>query len=95
VAPLAPQRFAMQVTIGQGAYDKLQRAPELLGLPNEDLASVIERALDALIVRLEKRTFAATDRPGRPKVTAKGSPHIPAPVKRLVWRRDGGQCTFV
>ncbi len=31
VAPLSPERFALQVTIGQGTHDKLRRAQELLG----------------------------------------------------------------
>src|SRR5262249_23748192 len=38
----------------------------------------------------------ATSRPrkGR-KHAASGTRHVPAHVKRAVWKRDGGQCTFV
>jgi len=56
---------------------------------------VIDRALDALIGQLEKSKFAATRRP-RPRTRrATARRTIPAEVKRAVWERDGGQCTFV
>jgi 5-methylcytosine-specific restriction endonuclease McrA len=95
--PLAPERFALQVTIGQTAYDKLRRAQELLShqLPSGDVAQVLERALDALVRQLERRKFAATDRPRRNRERASKDPrHIPAHVKRAVRERDGDQCTF-
>ncbi|MBI3538683.1 MAG: hypothetical protein HY076_00200 [Candidatus Eisenbacteria bacterium] len=98
LAPIGPQHFALQLTIGQSAYDKLQYAQALLGhaVPSGDLAVVIERALDALVCRLEKQKFAATSRP-RP-TTRRSSAHpryVPATVKRAVWERDGGRCTFL
>ena len=96
VTPLAPQRFALQVTIGQGTHDKLRRAKELLAhaVPSGDVAEVLDRALDALIVTLERRQCAATERPRARRSAAKGR-CIPAEVKREVTRRDGGRCTFV
>ncbi len=96
--PLAPQRFALQFTIGQSAHDKLRYAQELLShqLPSGDIAAIFERALDLLIPQLEKRKFAATDEPRNGATcSTPGSRHIPAQVKRAVWQRDGGQCTFV
>jgi hypothetical protein len=98
VAPLAPQRFALQLTIGQALHDKLRYAQELLShqVPAGDVAAVLERALDALIPELEKRKFAATGKPcHRPRRSNTGGRHIPAEVKRAVWERDGGRCTFV
>ena len=98
VTPLAPERFALQVTIGQHTHDKLRYAQALLGhhVPASDVAAVLDRALDALIHQLEKRKFAATAKPrrGRRRGTANVR-HIPAEVRRAVWERDGGQCTFV
>ncbi|MFI5370513.1 MAG: HNH endonuclease [Candidatus Eisenbacteria bacterium] len=96
LTPLAPQRFAVQVTIGQETHDKLRYAQALLGhaVPTGDLAAVIDRALDALIPRLEQRRFAATART-RPGRRSKRARHVPADVRRAVWERDGGQCTFV
>jgi len=99
VAPVAPDRFLLQVTIGGDTQEKLRYAQELLGhrLPSGDVARVLDRALDALIERLEKTKFAATTRPRRsPSERPSTNPrHIPAHVKRTVWERDGGQCTFV
>jgi hypothetical protein len=34
-------------------------------------------------------------RPRRRRATAAGSRHVPAEVRRVVWKRDGGQCAFV
>jgi hypothetical protein len=96
VRPLAPQRYAIQCTVGQGTYEKLQYAKALLGhsVPAGDLDEVLERALDALIARLERQKFAGTDRP-RPCRPSDGPRHVPADVKRAVWERDGGRCAFV
>jgi 5-methylcytosine-specific restriction endonuclease McrA len=96
VTPLAPQRFALQVTIDQKTHDKLRRAKELLAhaVPSGDVAEVLDRALGALIEQLERRRCAATDRP-RPRRSSADGRHIRADVKREVARRDGGQCTFV
>jgi hypothetical protein len=102
VAPLAPERFALQLTIGQGTQDKLRYAQALLGhqVPSGEVAEVLDRALDALIRQLERRKFAATPRPRprprpRPQRSSANPRQVPAEVKRTVWQRDGGQCTFV
>ena len=112
LTPLAPRRYALQVTIEQSTHDKLRYAQDLLGhrLPSGNVSEVLDLALDALIRRLEKTKFAAigkprsTDlqptkpRPGpppRPGSAACGQRYIPAHVKRVVWKRDQGQCTFV
>ena len=57
LAPLAPQRYALQLTIGQATHDKLRYAQALLGhsVPAGEIAQVLDRALDALIGQLERR----------------------------------------
>jgi len=60
-----------------------------------DIAGVIHTALDLLVVTLRRRKFAATTRPHRVRCKPGSPRHIPASVKRAVWERDGGQCTFV
>ena len=96
--PLSAQSFAVQFTLSRRGHDQLRYAQELLGhqIPSGDIAQVFERALDALIPQLEKHKFAATARPRtgarRPTRSAR---HIPADIKRAVWERDSGQCTFV
>ena len=97
--PLAPQRFALQVTIDQATHEKLERAQALLRhrLPSGDLAHVLDRALDALLATLAKEKFAATDRPRRSgrRSEARRSRRVPHEVRRAVHERDGEQCAFV
>jgi len=97
VTPLAPQRFAVHFSIGQVTRDKLRRVQELLGhqIPSGDVAEVFDRALDALIVLLEKKKCGATSRPRPVQRQSTNARHIPANVRRAVWARDGGRCTFV
>ena len=96
VAPLAPERYAIQCTVSQATYEKLQHARELLGhaVPSGDLAQLLDRALDALIAKLEQQKFAKTEHP-RACRASENARQIPASVKRTVWERDGGRCTFV
>jgi 5-methylcytosine-specific restriction endonuclease McrA len=96
LSPLSPGRFALQATIDQETHDALCQAQELLGhsLPSGDLATVLKNAALAYVQLLERQKFAKCRRPRPQRVTAKGR-HIPAEVKRTVWERDGGQCTFV
>jgi len=98
VTPLAPRRFALQVTISQEAHDNLRHAQELLShqVPSGDVAEILDRALKALVAQLEKSKFAATERPRRDSrpSTPRGR-YIPASVRRTVWMRDQGRCTFV
>jgi hypothetical protein len=86
------------VTIDQATYQKLCRAQELLShtVPSGDIAQVLDRALELLVAKLEKRKFAATEKPrSRTRRASKNPRHIPAHVRRAVTERDGGQCTFV
>jgi hypothetical protein len=96
VVPLSAEHYALQVTIGRGTHDVLCYVQALLGhaVPTADLAEVFDRALKALAAQLEKQKFAATSRP-RPQRSSADPRHIPAQVKRTVWERDGGQCSFV
>jgi hypothetical protein len=96
VAPLAPERFALQVTINGRTHELLRRAQALLGhaVPAGDVAQVLERALGELVERLEKRKFAKSDRPRPGRSGTKGR-YVPAAIRRAVWQRDGGRCTFV
>jgi len=98
VVPLAPERYKAQFTMSAAMRGKLQRAQELLGhrVPGGDLAQVFELALDLLVHDLEKKKFAATARPAPAGETATmpASRHVPAGVKRAVWQRDQGRCTF-
>jgi hypothetical protein len=62
-------------------------------VPNGDDAAVLDRALTALLVELAKKKFADT-RPRKSRGCADDS-DISAAVKRVVWVRDRGRCTYV
>lgn len=97
VAPLAPERYKVQFTVGRETYEKLRRAQDLLrhSIPNGDPAEVFDRALTVLLAELDRTKLASADRPRSPRPPARGSRHIPGAVKRSVWNRDGGRCAFV
>jgi len=94
--PLSPGRYALQVTVDQETYEFLQRAKDLLAHagPSVETADVLRRALQLLVKQLEQRKFAETDSPRARRSHANGR-YIPAEIKRAVWQRDGGRCTFV
>jgi 5-methylcytosine-specific restriction endonuclease McrA len=96
LAPLSPGRFALQVTVDQETHDQLRYAQALLGhaVPNGDVAKVLQRALDSLIEKLEQKKFAKCARSCPRRSHANGR-YVPAEIRRIVWQRDGGQCTFV
>lgn len=97
VAPLAPDRFKVQLTISRDTRDKLDRVQALVRhtIPNGDLAAIFDRALTLLLNDLERRLCGAAATPRHPHEAPEGSRRIPAAVKRGVWRRDGGRCAFV
>jgi hypothetical protein len=93
VVPLAPARYKVQLTISEETRDKLERVQGLVRhtIPSGDLAETFDRALTLLLQELERRRYAATGAVRSPRQTADGSRHIPAAVKRAVWRRDEGR----
>ena len=86
----------MQFTASAELHDKIERARELLShaLPGGELGALFERAIDELIERETKGRLGA-DKPRKRRPLSAGSRHVPVAVARLVWQRDGGQCTFV
>jgi hypothetical protein len=96
VEPLARARYIVQFTASGELRDKLDRLKGLM--PGQDLASLIEAAVTEKLERLEAKRFGKTTKPRKTLDEADTSPGvrgISAPVKRFVWERDGGRCTFV
>jgi 5-methylcytosine-specific restriction endonuclease McrA len=98
VVPSAPpaERYSLKVTIDKRTHEKLRYAQALLShaVAGGDIAQVLDRALEALILQLERQKFGATTRPRRARASIRKR-HVPAHVRRAVWERDQGQCTFV
>ena len=93
---LPSERYMIQAVVDGTTHEKLRYAQALLShtVPNGDIARVLDRALDSLIAQLERRKFGITAHPGR-KRAALRKRCIPAHVRRAVWERDQGRCTFV
>jgi hypothetical protein len=96
VQPIAPARYKLQVAIDARTEEKLRRARDLMrhANPSGDLAVVLDRALDLLVADLERAKLAAVRRPRAASQPSGRSRHIPAAVRREVWRRDAGRCAF-
>ena len=63
--------------------------------PPGDDAAILARAFDALLEKLAKQKFSATDRPRVAPDTKSGTEEPTAAIKRAVWVRDLGRCRYV
>jgi hypothetical protein len=90
----AAARYEVRFMVGAETLDKLKMAQDLLShaVPSGDLAQVFDRALGALVEDLLKKRFAITDAPKRAE--AASNAREPAAVRRTVYVRDRGRCTY-
>lgn len=102
VQPLSEDTFKVQFTASRRVQEKLREAQALLShrAAQADLATVIERALDLLLLETKKKKFGVGRTPRKATASAnaeKTSPsrHVPDAIKREVYQRDDGQCTYV
>ena len=97
LAPLAPRRYLLKLTIGQETHDILRRVRALLRhtVPDGDLATIVDRALNLLLRESERTKYAAAKRPRTTDSVSATGRRVPASVKRAVWSRDGERCAFV
>jgi hypothetical protein len=91
------EHYRLHLTISRQTRDTLRQVQALIAhqVPDANAAVIFEQALSVLLEKLQQQRFADTP---RPRVTVPGptrSRHIPAAVRRRVWRRDAGQCAFV
>lgn len=93
---ISAERHRLELSLAQETADKLRRVQALLGhaIPSGKLEDVLDRALDLALAELEKRKFAMGAKP-RKEIPAKAPRTVPAHVKRAVYERDGGRCTFI
>jgi hypothetical protein len=97
IAPLAPERYRFQFTVGHETQEKFRRVQDLLRreIPSGDPAAIFERALTLLLEDVARKKLALTTNTRPPRGCDLRSRHVPAEVKRRVWLRDGGRCAFV
>jgi hypothetical protein len=100
IAPLSADTYRIRFTGSRAFRDKLRQAQDLLRhrVPNGDLAQIFDKALDLLIAKVLEQRFAVGRKPRRPLAPgpiASASHEAPDPMKRAVYQRDEGQCTFV
>ena len=99
IKPLAEETFKFQFTASRACRDKLRQAQDLLchRVPDGDVGTIVEKALDALIERVTKERFSEVRKPRKTAAEVEpsaGSRHIPSAIQRAVFERDGGRCTF-
>jgi 5-methylcytosine-specific restriction endonuclease McrA len=83
-------------------HDKLRTLQDLLAheLSGADPAIIVSHAIDRLLDDTLKKKAAVTDQarrrdPGSKTRNDRRTRAIPAAIRREVWQRDGGRCTFV
>ena len=97
---VAAQQYRLHLTISRETRDRLRQVQSLLShrMPDVNPAVIFDQALALLLEKLERQRMAATAQPRLqpgPRGGDSSSRHVPAAVKREVWRRDEGRCAFV
>jgi 5-methylcytosine-specific restriction endonuclease McrA len=102
VDPVSADQWSVRFTADAAFKEDLETLKCLLShkIPDGNLTAVLREAVRCAIdrhgkrrgaVKPERRRKPATPRPRRPGVREP----VPAEVKRAVFERDGGQCTYV
>ncbi len=108
VQPVAEDRWSVRVTLDAEAKADLETLRALLShkIPSGEIGAVLREAIRCGIEKHGLRKGASAPaqtrrrvggRPARsaPESTQSPSHYVPAEVRREVWKRDGGRCTFV
>ena len=95
IDPLSEDRYKLQLTIDRALHDKIERARDLMSHRSggRDLVAVVEQALDALLVQLEKERLGNVAHPREKKRHTKPGT-ISRAARREVFARDGERCSY-
>jgi hypothetical protein len=95
--PSATVRHVIKMTVGPEFMTLLGqvRAERSHVQPGASLESLFADCMATALATWWKRRRAPTDRPRAARPPGKESRNIPAQVRRAVWRREQGRCTFV
>lgn len=97
--PLTADLSRLHLTVTRDLLAKVEAARLALShsRPGATIADVLELGAETALTReAKRRALVAKPRAGRPahQPAGSGSDHIPAAVRREVWRRDGGCCQW-
>jgi hypothetical protein len=99
--PLGAERYRVQFTADRETHAQLAELRALMRhqVPDGDVGKILAKAISVLLERVRKQKFAETS---APRSSSTSSPpnvhpsrHVPAAIRRAVWKRDAGRCTFV
>ncbi len=96
VKPLTPELRRLNVTVSADFMAELEQVRAALShkCPDGDFEQVVREAFKLVLERDRKRK-ALTDRPRAQSDTpGENDRYVPAAVKRAVWERDQGRCTW-
>jgi hypothetical protein len=95
IEPLSEGRFRVEFTASQELRQKFERCRDLMSHanPSRDLGAVIERAVDLLLLDLEKTRLGRSKRPRRETAQGARKPSgVTTRTRREVFERDGIRC---
>ena len=99
VVPVAQDTYRLQLSISREFREEVREAQDLLRhrVPDGDLATIFRTALALLVAETKKERFAVGRKARRRPIESVGtdSRHVPDAMRRAVYERDGGRCTFV
>jgi 5-methylcytosine-specific restriction endonuclease McrA len=97
VEPITAELSRFHVTVSRRFLEKLEAARAALSHshPGANAEEILEAGLDLLLARhATRRGLVAKPRNVLEKAPAPKSNHVPAHVKRAVWKRDQGRCQW-
>jgi hypothetical protein len=98
IEPLSEARYRVDFTASAQLREKLELCRDLMSHanPSRDLAAVVERAVDLLLVDLQRKRLGRTKRPRRESRQGTGkADRVTSAVRRRVFERDDVRCTYV
>ena len=105
-ARFEPERYRVQFEAGDEYVQLVEKAKALLShaAPRAGLVELHLRAMRSLVAELEREKYAVTDRPRSaaadsnteltPEAPRQRGRHVPAAIRRTVFERDTGRCTY-
>jgi hypothetical protein len=90
LVPLTAEQVRLHVTVTTGFAKKLEHAKA--ARPGATVEDLLEAGLDLLLSQAAKRK-GLVEKPQK-KLRPSKAEHIPAHVRREVWKRDGGRCQW-